>query len=236
MKYIGSEKDEETNQEPPLPTGFMIKGIESRPTLSQAGIVIGIIAITSLLVYYFFLDSKSGKLSKNMFTIPIHRMHKKFGRKPSVPPNVVNIKNLIHKAHAKIDDKEVDEARRIYDEIGTLYKYLPNSTKDELYPNSINLFHRINDPHNNSYIPMSIKPLHLIDGTVVKNLYQLIDVLSKLDEDTFFEHVNVHRNDLSDWIESSIGKKELGKHISRMTNKHEMREVLINHIISDNIN
>jgi hypothetical protein len=60
-------------------------------------------------------------------------------------------------------------------------------------------------------------------------------VLRELDDGLFSQHVNKYKNEISEWVESSLGKKELSKLLIRITDKDEMRNVLLNHIISDNM-
>jgi hypothetical protein len=75
-------------------------------------------------------------------------------------------------------------------------------------------------------------PLQLADGTVVRNINQLIMALDNIDEETFIHHVNKFRNDFSEWIFSSLGEKDLSHLVSRLSSKQEIKKVLKNYIIS----
>ncbi|NQV08446.1 hypothetical protein HQ529_01185 [Candidatus Woesearchaeota archaeon] len=57
------------------------------------------------------------------------------------------------------------------------------------------------------------------DGTVIKNIYSLVDSLKKINNNTFEHHVNNDRNDFANWIRHVLKDKELADNIQRLKNK-----------------
>lgn len=49
------------------------------------------------------------------------------------------------------------------------------------------------------------------DGTILSNVLELRDTLSKIAEEIFYHHVHDDRNDFADWVEYVLNDKELAK-------------------------
>jgi circadian clock protein KaiC len=72
----------------------------------------------------------------------------------------------------------------------------------------------------------SDKYFYLHNGTVIKNVEELINNLKNMDNETFKYHVNDIKNDFSSWIKSLHGKKELAERIAKVKDKEEIIKIL----------
>jgi len=63
-----------------------------------------------------------------------------------------------------------------------------------------------------------------INGVVVKNLQELIDMLKVIDEHTFKHHVNVYRSDISAWIHNAVKNEDIAARLADV----KSREAIIN--------
>jgi len=86
----------------------------------------------------------------------------------------------------------------------------------------------------------SVKPeeyFHLHNGIVLKSMYDLIDTLEIIDDETFGHHVTKDKNDFSDWIEYVIKYKDIAEKIRNAKTKEEIIEILETEpIIMENLN
>ena len=57
------------------------------------------------------------------------------------------------------------------------------------------------------------------NGTVLKNLDELLDALNSMSNDTFQYHANSEKNDFSRWIGDVIGDKKLAEDLAKSKNK-----------------
>ena len=71
----------------------------------------------------------------------------------------------------------------------------------------------------------------LKNGIVIKNIYELMNLLEVMNNSTFNHHVNDNVNDFSEWIENSVGNKELAKKIGSARTREEMSIILENALI-----
>ncbi len=74
-----------------------------------------------------------------------------------------------------------------------------------------------------------IKPqeyFHLHNGVVIKSLRDLIDVLEIIDDETFAYHVNLQKNDFSDWIGAVFKDNNLSQAVKGAKSKQEIIEIL----------
>ena len=67
---------------------------------------------------------------------------------------------------------------------------------------------------------------HFINGVVVKNLQDLIDVLKVIDEDTFHHHVNVYRSDISAWVYHALKKTEIASRLADVKSREDIIRIL----------
>jgi predicted ribosome quality control (RQC) complex YloA/Tae2 family protein len=62
----------------------------------------------------------------------------------------------------------------------------------------------------------------LVDGKVIKNLYELINSLRSMHDNTFRHHVNNEKNDFANWIRDVFKDYELAEDILKSKNKKEI--------------
>ncbi|MFC1647859.1 hypothetical protein ACFL1B_00235 [Nanoarchaeota archaeon] len=64
------------------------------------------------------------------------------------------------------------------------------------------------------------------NGLVLKSIWDFYDALKLMDEATFTSHVTPHKNDFSQWLDASLGKKGLAARIAPLRSKDAMIKVL----------
>jgi hypothetical protein len=89
------------------------------------------------------------------------------------------------------------------------------------------------DVHKNAFSIMTYavdpsKYFYMHDGRVLKSLFDLVDALKNIDDNTFYHHVNTQRNDFSNWINGVFEHHILAEHIKNIRNKHELLEFFKN--------
>ncbi len=67
---------------------------------------------------------------------------------------------------------------------------------------------------------------YLNNGQVISSLKELPQVLSRIDDATFYYHVNEARNDFSNWVNDVFGQEKLAKKIAVLKTKKEMVSTL----------
>ena len=151
----------------------------------------------------------------------------------------MRIKNLVKKAREELGIKDDSVSEEVYKRLAVWYQELPQNEKQLLYGKFlIALFKQatVQKTLPSTISHETINPLQLADGTVVKNLNQLIYALDKMSEIVFKQHVNQYKHDFGEWIENSLGKKSLAKIIFKYKTKSAIKGILLHHIISQNIN
>lgn len=68
------------------------------------------------------------------------------------------------------------------------------------------------------------------DGSVLRNLKDLLHKLKNIDKDTFIYHVNSTKNDFFNWINDVIGDLKLANQIKNTKNAQKMLKILENRI------
>jgi len=68
------------------------------------------------------------------------------------------------------------------------------------------------------------------DGSVLKNLNDLVQKLSQIDRDTFIYHVNSAKNDFFNWVHDVIGDIKLANQIASIKNSQKMLKIIENRI------
>ncbi len=79
-----------------------------------------------------------------------------------------------------------------------------------------------------------VKPEHyffVCDGTVVKNLLDLVDALEYMDDYTFRYHVNEHKNDFYNWIKDVFQEEELAARILPVKDKREIQVAILREMV-----
>ena len=59
------------------------------------------------------------------------------------------------------------------------------------------------------------------DGSVIKNVVELIDALEKMHEDTYKFHANEEKNDFSSWVKDVFGEHKLAENLKSASSKAE---------------
>ena len=57
------------------------------------------------------------------------------------------------------------------------------------------------------------------DGSVIKNVVELIDALEKMHEDTYKFHANEEKNDFSSWVKDVFGEHNLAENLKSAASK-----------------
>ncbi|MBW6440591.1 hypothetical protein K0B03_00990 [Patescibacteria group bacterium] len=64
------------------------------------------------------------------------------------------------------------------------------------------------------------------NGTVLRNINDLKESLSKMDKETFLNHVNKEKNDFAEWIKKVINEEKLSRKISKSKTIKAMTKVI----------
>jgi hypothetical protein len=67
---------------------------------------------------------------------------------------------------------------------------------------------------------------YVCNGTVLKNLDDLMSFLKSGDQGSFYYHVNEDKNDFSCWINDILKEKALSKKISKVNSPEDMIKIL----------
>ena len=70
------------------------------------------------------------------------------------------------------------------------------------------------------------------DGKIFRKIEDLAEGLKKMDQETFFHHVNEERNDFSNWVKDVIGDTALASRMKRTKNQDKMVRGVIQRIAS----
>lgn len=186
-------------------TGLLFKPIESRPHVSQIGIVIGLLMLSILMIYYFFIQPETIKTLKN---------------------DVNAIKEKISEAHFHFDENNHAEAKQLYRHVEKAYHKLSEKEKSLVYDELLDLYHRYKGKNDT-------KPLLLHNGMVIRNMYKLIHALKEIEDHDFYKNLQIYRRDICLWLDS-IGKHELSKLVSEQRTKSGIHTILYNNFVSDN--
>ena len=79
-----------------------------------------------------------------------------------------------------------------------------------------------------------IKPEYyflMIDGSTVKNLFELADALQSMSDDVFYYHVTNDRNDFSNWVRDVFCEKELADELNKLHSKMETQVAVLRHLL-----
>ena len=77
----------------------------------------------------------------------------------------------------------------------------------------------------------SEKVFHLHNGSIVRNLHELLSELKTMDDSIFSHHVSSTKNDFASWIRSSIEDKELAATLEKSSLKQDMIDTISQRII-----
>lgn len=65
----------------------------------------------------------------------------------------------------------------------------------------------------------SDQEFHLANGRRLKNMHELVNALTSMDDTTFHHHVNYEKNDFANWIRGAFNDDSLAKKIERTKNR-----------------
>lgn len=77
------------------------------------------------------------------------------------------------------------------------------------------------------------KTFNLKDGKKFSTLKGLAKELKSMADDTFFHHVNEHKNDFARWIKHSLKKDKLSETVEKRLNKVELELEILRHLVHD---
>jgi flavoprotein len=70
-------------------------------------------------------------------------------------------------------------------------------------------------------------------GKHLKTVYELMDELEQMTEDTFREHVNEAKNDFSNWINDVLGMKDLAEEIKKTNTRMDMQHKMLKRLYDE---
>ncbi|MBI4143948.1 hypothetical protein HY486_01745 [Candidatus Woesearchaeota archaeon] len=73
----------------------------------------------------------------------------------------------------------------------------------------------------------------LHDGRKLKTVYELIDELETMSDNSFKEYVNDMKNDFSTWIKDVFDEKGLAAQLERMHDRIEAQRLLLKHVVRE---
>ena len=76
---------------------------------------------------------------------------------------------------------------------------------------------------------------YLKDGRQLKDIYELIDELETMAEETFRHHANEIDNHFANWIEHTFGEKSLAEEIRYINDRLDTQRAIMKHLIREMI-
>ena len=73
----------------------------------------------------------------------------------------------------------------------------------------------------------------LHDGRKLKSVYELIDELETMNDETFGEYVTDFKNDFSNWIRDVFENKPLSEELHRIKNRIDTQRAIMKHLVRD---
>lgn len=73
----------------------------------------------------------------------------------------------------------------------------------------------------------------LHDGRRLKSLYELVDELETMSEDTFKEYATDLRNDFANWTRDIFKAPDLAEELNRVKNRFEAQKAIMKHMLRD---
>jgi L-lactate utilization protein LutB len=67
---------------------------------------------------------------------------------------------------------------------------------------------------------------YVCNGSVLKNIDEMLKELEKMDENAFRHHVNESKNDFSNWIKDIFKEAELAEKIQSVMDKNQIVEII----------
>ncbi|MEK6822726.1 MAG: DUF5752 family protein [Nanoarchaeota archaeon] len=73
----------------------------------------------------------------------------------------------------------------------------------------------------------------LKDGRRLRSLYELVDELETMSDDTFRHYANEFKNDFANWTRDVFDEKHLAEEISRMQHRIDMQRAILKHLVRE---
>lgn len=71
----------------------------------------------------------------------------------------------------------------------------------------------------------------VLNGTTLTNLYELIDALETMNDETFRHHVNAVKNDFAQWVQDVFSEHGLAHELRRCSTPQAHAQTIVNHIV-----
>ncbi|HII17445.1 TPA: hypothetical protein HA361_06030 [Candidatus Woesearchaeota archaeon] len=72
---------------------------------------------------------------------------------------------------------------------------------------------------------------HAIDGSVISSLHHLAESLEWMSDDTYYYHVNEHKNDFANWVEHVHSNAALASDIRRRDSRLGAAVAVYRHLL-----
>lgn len=72
----------------------------------------------------------------------------------------------------------------------------------------------------------------VLNGTTLTNLYELIDALETMSDETFRTHVNAAKNDFAQWVQDVFSEHALAYQLRRCATPQAHAQTIVNHIVN----
>ncbi|MAF35304.1 hypothetical protein CMO91_05660 [Candidatus Woesearchaeota archaeon] len=73
----------------------------------------------------------------------------------------------------------------------------------------------------------------LKDGKSLRSVYELIDALETMHQETYKHHVSEDNNDFANWVRDCFGEPGLASHMEKMRTQQETQKVLLKHMVRE---
>jgi hypothetical protein len=73
---------------------------------------------------------------------------------------------------------------------------------------------------------------YVCDGSVLRNLEELVQALPHMPDSVFSYHANREKNDFANWVRDVFGKRLLAKKMSKTTDKRSVAKLVFQEIFS----
>ncbi|MDP6293557.1 MAG: hypothetical protein QF486_05220 [Candidatus Woesearchaeota archaeon] len=73
----------------------------------------------------------------------------------------------------------------------------------------------------------------LKSGKPLRSVYELIDALETMHQDTYKHHVSEDNNDFANWVRDCFDEPGLASHMEKMRDQQETQKVLLKHMVRE---
>ncbi len=79
-------------------------------------------------------------------------------------------------------------------------------------------------PHNQFFVS---------DGSVIKNVAELVEALEKMHEDTYKFHANEQKNDFGNWVKDVFGQHDLAENLKTAVSKADAQLAVAKNLLKE---